>query len=99
MAGLFSMLGAMLSRLVSTQLGRWIMAAMAWLGITWATNQAVTEPLLANVQAYFSGIDSEALTWFAFFNMDNAITMVLGAYATRASIGMGKLFLAKRATA
>lgn len=99
MAAVWGVLSALLSRLISSQLGRWILSALAWLGITWATQQVATGPVLSELQGYFSGLGSEALFWVAFFNLDKAITMILGAYTTRASIAGAKVFLAKRATA
>lgn len=93
----FGALVAAIGRLFATQLGRWIAAAMLWLGIGFATQAAVAGPGIEYFQSILTGGSGVAVDWMAFLMFDKALTMVLSAYATRATISAGKVFLARRA--
>lgn len=89
-----------LANLFQSKLGSWIAGAMVFLGIGFATQQAVIEPAIDQVQGYIQSAGSEAgavaMQWFGFLNMDKAITMILSAYAARAAIRAAKVFLTQR---
>lgn len=94
---------ARLASMMQSQIGRWVATAMLAVGIGVATNTVITGPgmdaLMDTIQAQTDGgsaLRAAALNWFAFFNMDKAITMVMSAYASRASIRAGRAFLVKR---
>lgn len=89
-----------LGNLFQSKIGQWITAALLALGIGIATHQGIIEPALDEALDYIQAAGSDAgqvaMQWFAFLNMDKAITIVLGAYASRAALRAGKAFLTKR---
>ena len=90
-------LTAALSRLFASKLGRWVAGALAFFGLTIATQQLVTVPSLAYFQSLMSDTGSDVTAWMGFLQFDKAITMLLSAYAARATVSAGKAFLARSA--
>lgn len=79
-----------LSALASSRLGWWLLAAIQFFGIQWATTEFVADPLMAQIQASFTAMGGVAvygakiLRWLAFMNVDRYITGVMSAYASAA---------------
>lgn len=87
--------------LFGTRLGVWVAAALAWLGISFASYKVVLDPALDQVRsiAQTGGAGpyaADAIGWMGVLKFDQAITMLLGAYAAKHSVQAAKLFLARR---
>jgi hypothetical protein len=76
------------------KLGQWIVAAMAFIGIQFATNEFAVGPILDQIQASIGQTGGEAMGWIAFFNLDQYITCIMSAYAVAAG---KRVVLARRA--
>lgn len=87
---------AALSRLFATRIGQWIAAAMAWLGLTWATQSAVVQPLIDEIKATAQGVSGPALEWLGYLQFDVALSMVFSALAAKYAIQAGRAFLMRR---
>ena len=86
-----------------SRLGSWIAAALAWLGLTWATTSFVVTPSLDALTSYMSSIGSTAgtlgtvaLQWVGKMRFDQAVTMWAGAIATKKGVEAGKAFFMRR---
>lgn len=79
---LIEVVGAAFSRLMATQLGRWVLQALLFFGISFVSNKIVSGAVTPALQSAFAGIGGTALAWMAYCNVDRAITIVLSAYAT-----------------
>lgn len=97
------MWGALVARFVQvfqTKIGQWGALLLVSLGLGIATQVAVVAPALDLVREQMilagNGAGHKAMQWFAFLNMDKAITMVLSAYGARAAVRAGKAFLVRR---
>jgi len=83
---------------VGTNIGRWAVAVMAYVGISFAVHNVATTGALALVQQFFPS-SGPAADWLAFFNVDKAISMIIGAYSTVAFFRGGRVKLSKPGTA
>lgn len=95
---------AALSNTVKTKGGQWFMAVMASLGIGLATQTLVTTPAVDGLLEYMQSVTSGggqyigiAVEMLAYCNVDKAITMVLSAYAARASIRAARVYFTRKA--
>jgi len=85
-----------------TKLGLFIMSAMIWLGINFATVKIAIEPAIDLLQGYASGgmpggeFGTAAVQWMGVLNFDRAITMVISAIVSKHAVMQGRLFLFKR---
>ena len=86
-----------LSRLLGSRIGQWALQLLAFFGLGFAAQQYAVAPLLAQIQSYASGAGGEAVMWMAYLNFDKAITMIMSAYAARATLQGARAFLTKRA--
>jgi hypothetical protein len=88
------------ARLFASRIGQWVTAALVFMGIGLASHGVLVQPLLDQVQDIAqdagSSTGSIAVQWLAFLNFDKAITMIFSAYAARAAVSAGKVWLAKR---
>lgn len=87
-----------------TKLGLFIVTAMIWLGINFASLKIVVEPAIDLLLGYASqpgtgGGDFAAVAWgwMGVLNFDRAITMVVSAVGTRLATARARLFLMRRA--
>src|SRR4051812_33175259 len=94
MPALAAWIGAAISFIFNSQIGRWIVSALLFLGLELGTQKAVTGPMLAYMQSATSGLPASAVGWLAFFNVDRYITIIMSAYATA---GVGRVLLKRRA--
>ncbi|WP_202843416.1 DUF2523 family protein [Luteimonas saliphila] len=85
-----------------TKLGLFIMAAMIWLGINFATIKIVLEPAIDLLLGYADGglgggeFAPTAIAWMGVLQFDRAITMVVSAIVTKHVVMQGRLYLFKR---
>lgn len=86
-----------------TKLGLFIMGAMVWLGINFASIKVVVEPAIDLLTGYAESAGSgtgefgtTAIAWMGVLNFDKAITMVISAIVTKHVLTQGRLFLFKR---
>jgi len=63
------------------------------LGLTWATTTLLLPDLVGFVQSHTSGMPSSAISFFAYINVDKAITMILSAGVARTA---GKAVLSRK---
>ncbi|RRU12123.1 DUF2523 family protein [Stenotrophomonas sp. 278] len=85
-----------LSRLIQTRLGQWLLAALAFLGLNFVTQEFAVDPLLNQIKQAFSGAPADIVAWLAFLNLDKYVTLVVSAYATAISAGALKMRLKKK---
>lgn len=80
-----------LSRLMGTKLGQWVLSALAFLGIYWASSEFLVGPFLQHIQNSLGQAPSEVINTLAYINIDKYVTIVLSAYATAAATGALKM--------
>lgn len=80
-----------LSRLFGTKAGEWILSALAFLGLYWASSEFLVGPFLDQIKSSFSGAPAVLLQTVAYLRIDQYITIVLSAYATAAASGALKM--------
>lgn len=79
--------------LFRSQLGQFIVAAMAWIGISFAVNEFAVEPFLDALQMHVQDIGTAgpyaavALAWFGVLKFDVACTMIGSAVAIKYATG------------
>ena len=74
--------GAAFSRLMATQLGRWILQALLFFGISFVSNTIVSGAVTPALQSIFAGMGGDLVAWIAYTTCDRAITIILSADAT-----------------
>ena len=87
-----------------TKLGLFVMAAMVWLGINFATIKMAIEPAIDLLRQYADGglgqgggeFADTAIAWMGVLNFDKALTMIISAVITKHAVMQGRLFLFKR---
>lgn len=84
-------LAAAFARLIATRVGQWVVAALVFLGLQFAANEFVTDPLLDYIKGLINGAPADLIDWLGFLNIDRYITMVLSAYVAAASLSAVKL--------
>lgn len=84
-------LGAMLSRVIATRIGQWVVAALVFLGLQFAVNEFAVGPLLNWIKNLISGAPREIIDWLGYLNLDRYVTMLLSAYAAAAGVSAVKL--------
>ena len=82
--------------LLKNKLGQWIASSLIWLGISYGTQKLVIGPALDQIRGYMTGFSGDLLQWLGLLQFDRAVTMILGAMATKAGLAAAKVFLAKR---
>lgn len=80
--------------LIRSQIGRWVMIALAAVGIQFAITEGIMDPLIQYITSQAGAGVGEATAWFGFFNVDRYVTLVLSAYAAAVSVE----FVVKRIT-
>lgn len=94
--GILSLLG----RLFASKLGRWIIGALMFLGISFATTRAVKYGLQTALDFGWGGIPADLAQWLSFMNVDACFSVIASGYvagwAAKAALG-GILHLQARA--
>jgi hypothetical protein len=92
-----------ISYMYRTKLGLFIMMAMVWLGINFASLKIVLEPAIDLLLGYANGgggsggeYATVAWGWLGVMNFDKALTMIVSAVVTRHATMQGRLFLFRR---
>jgi len=89
--------------LFKNRIGFFLLSILAWLGIAFATTTVLVTPIINEIQAYVAGMSAEgsfgesAMAYLRYLQFDKALTMVFSAYAARAGLSAGRVFMAKRA--
>jgi TRAP-type C4-dicarboxylate transport system permease small subunit len=86
-----------------TQLGRWIVSAMVFLGISYGTHKIVVTPAITALTGYVQSggsgqFISYALAWVGVLWFDKATSMIISAVVTRAGIRAASTVLRKVGT-
>lgn len=69
-----------LSRLIFTRAGAWLLSALAWIGIGLAVQGTLVGPALEYVQDALTGLPASIASWLGFLNIDKYFTIVGSAY-------------------
>lgn len=93
-----------ITHMYKTKLGLFIMAAMVWLGINFATIKIAIEPAIELLRQYANGgigsgtgdFGATAVAWLGVLQFDRAITMIISAVVTKHALMKGRLFLFKK---
>lgn len=83
MPAIIALLGRMLSWLVYTKAGNWIISALMTLGLTIGVQKMTMPALIAYIQSYASGLPPMAYQAFGAVGMDVFCSMVLSAFLVR----------------
>mgnify|MGYP002717121764 CR=1 FL=1 len=104
-AALVAAIVAAFTHMFRTKLGMFVVGAMLWMGINFASMKMVIEPAItvlldyANPGSIGSGSAGElammAVAWLGVLNLDRAVTMIVSAVITRHAVQQAKLFLTK----
>ena len=84
MQALIGVAWAALSRLFASRAGGWLANALLFIGIGFATKEAVVDPIMGYLQDGFGGLPAVAAAWAGFFNIDKYCSIVASAYLTAA---------------
>lgn len=84
-----------LSRLFKSEIGQWVLHALAFLGIYFVSKEFAVDPILDWIKDQFTGIPQEVTDTFGYIGMDVYITAVLSAYATAVAGGALKMRMRK----
>jgi hypothetical protein len=87
-------LWAGLSRILATRAGQWIATALAALGISFVTTEAVLDPVLSMVASSFGGLPGSVAQWVGVLNFDKYVSIILSAYAAG---GIKRAIMTRRA--
>ncbi|MDR7135725.1 hypothetical protein J2X06_002943 [Lysobacter niastensis] len=89
--------------MLMAKIGAFIVKALAFFGFTWATNKFAVAPAMDFIRdhmATLNGIGGEYGTlmvqWLGVLRFDQAVSMMLSAYAAAWTIKGAKVFLAKQ---
>lgn len=91
-----------LAWLFKNQLGRWVLSACLFLGISWGTQHVAVAPFIDYVKGVANGAGSGGhlaetmINWAGVLQFDKAISMILSAVTTKMGISAGRLFLQRR---
>lgn len=97
-AGILAALLAGLSRVVATRAGQWCLAALASIGISFASYSVAIEPLTNAIANSMAGIPADAAAWMGYFWIDKGVSVVVSAYIAAMGVGaLKRLTMVKRA--
>jgi hypothetical protein len=93
MGALIGPLWAAFSRFVGTRIGQWIVSAMLFFGIQWASNSFVIPNIEAQIASAVT--DSRVIALLGYLQVDRAVTIILSAIAARQSVNALRLVKAR----
>lgn len=101
LAPLISGLLTGLAWLFRNRIGQWIVAALAWAGLAFATQTFAVEPWLDLLEQRAGNVGSGqlaqvALQWFGVMQFDKICTMAASAVVARFGMDSARAFLVKR---
>jgi len=88
--------------LFRSQLGTWLVAALGWFGLAWATHKFAVEPWIDNMRQHLqSGTPggewgSVLVAYAGLMKFDQACTMIASAVVAKFAVKAAKAFLVKR---
>lgn len=86
-------LTAAFSRLFASRIGMWVVGALTFLGLNFATNEFLMDPVLDHIRSAQGGLPAAVTAWAGAFGVDQVITIVMSAYV----VGLSKrVFLARK---
>lgn len=83
MPAIIAFLGRMLSWLVYTKLGNWVLSALATIGLSIGVQKMTLPPLMAFIRSYASSLPPVAFQAFGAIGMDVFCSMVFSALVIR----------------
>lgn len=85
-------LGGFFDWLVRAKTALWVGKVMTALGLGFAAQQFIYDPLIQQAQAYWSAIPAAAAAWVHALGIDQGVSLVLSAYGIK---GASRIFLRK----
>lgn len=94
-----------ITHMYKTKLGLFVVAAMLWMGINFATIKIAIEPAIHLLRQYSENgvggggvgdFGATAVAWLGVLQFDRAITMIISAVITKHAVMQGRLFLFKK---
>ncbi|WP_441610233.1 DUF2523 family protein [Dyella sp. 2RAB6] len=73
-------------KMLSTRLGRWFAAAMAFLGISFGVTRGVRYVTDTIISDGLSQMPSQLIGWLSYLNFDAGVAVIMAAYAAVAGI-------------
>lgn len=85
-------LGGFADWLVRAKTALWVGKVMSALGLGFAAQQFIYDPLIQQAQQYWSAIPASAAAWVHALGIDQGVSLVLSAYGIR---GASRIFMRK----
>jgi hypothetical protein len=85
----------LLTKVLGSRIGGWIVTALLWLGISLTTYKFGVDGFKSLISGEFSHADF-LVNWIGFFGIDQAITIVLSAIASKYAVQGAKIALTKK---
>ncbi|AOX64120.1 DUF2523 family protein [Stenotrophomonas bentonitica] len=91
-----------LAAIFRSQIGTWIVTAMAWLGIAWATHEFAVQPWIDNMQSKIGGgapggqWGAVLIAYAGMMKFDQACTMIASAVVTKFGVNAARAVLVRR---
>lgn len=82
-----------LSRLIASRVGMWVVSALGFLGLSFATHTVAIEPMLQMVHSNMAGVGGDIAAWMGVLRLDQYVSVIISAYAVGA---IKRAFLARR---
>lgn len=94
LAPLLEGLVALLSRLVFSRIGQWLVTALIFFGLEMASYSVGVQPLRSTIQSHLSGLPADLLAWMGVLKIDQYVTVICSAYLAAVT---RKVFLRRKA--
>lgn len=88
--------------LLRSRSGLFVVGAMTWLGLSFGTHKIFTEPTLDMIESHMhtnmgGDLGVTMMQWLGVMRFDEAVSMIVSAYAIRKAAQAGKVILQRRA--
>lgn len=80
LAPMVALLVRMLAVMVATKAVFWVIKVMGLLGIAFATNEYVLDPLLTQIETQWAALPPEITQWLRAFGITECASMIVAAY-------------------
>lgn len=84
---------ALVSRLLMAKAVMWVIHIMAFLGLAFATNEYLVQPIIDMITGRTGGLPADITAWAGAFGIDKVLSILTSAYTIR---GAKKVFLGAR---
>lgn len=86
----------------ASQLGRWIVSALVFMGISYGTQKVLIAPAISQLTTMMNGgpagsFGAAALNWMGVLRFDQAVSMLAAAVTTKMGVQNARMMLTKRA--